>query len=332
MSLFEPNGVRMATVRAKTDVELLEITRKEFDLLLHRQPGLTYQLVRELSKRLTDAHEASIRDLREKNRELGLAYDDLKAAQTQLVEKERLEKELAVAREIQQSILPHQLPMIRGVDLCARVLPSRAVGGDLFDLIDLGDGKLGVAIADVSDKGVPAAIFMSLTRSLLRAEAARSSSPVDVIKNVNSVLLEMNEAGMFVTVLYGVVDLSLSRFHYVRAGHELPIIVDASGAIVDLACGKGQPLGLFENPALDEQSVGLGLPATIVLSTDGVTDQVDEVGEYYGAERFRNEVLRNKFRPAPSLCQNLIDAINVFRARAPQVDDITLVVVKLSEA
>lgn len=329
MSLFDRDGRRTASVRTSTPSQLLVMTRADFDALLHRRPTLAYELVRELSARLNEAHNTTIRDLRDKNRQLTQAYDELKAAQEQLVEKERLEKELAVARQIQQSILPSTLPQIPGLELGARVLPTRAVGGDLFDLIDLGDGNLGLAIADVSDKGVPAAIFMALTRSLLRAEARRSTSPQTVLQNVNRVLLDMNDAGMFVTVLYGVLNGATHEFHYVRAGHELPLALSAQGDWIEIPSGLGQPLGLFDGVPLDEQRLTLAPGSLLVTYTDGVTDQRNEQGRFFGTELLCQAVAAYREGAAQRVCDQLLEAVNSFRGSAPQSDDITFVVVQV---
>ncbi len=329
MSLFDPGGRRTATVRTRTPVQLLEMTRGDFDALLHREPMLVYELVREMSTRLDSAHNTTIGDLREKNRQLRQAYEELKAAQAQVIEKERLEKELAVARQIQESILPRQWPQIPGIDLAARVIPTRAVGGDLFDLIDLGGGKLGVAVADVSDKGVPAAIFMALTRSLLRAEAYRTASPRQVLQNVNRVLLEMNDAGMFVTVIYGVLDSATREFWFVRAGHELPNVITDQGELIDIQPGVGRPLGLFEPVALDEQHLALSAGSLLVLHTDGITDQRSTTGEFFGEERWRDAIRSLREGTAETIRDRLFDTVNAFRGGEGQFDDMTLVVIRI---
>ncbi|MBI4786822.1 MAG: SpoIIE family protein phosphatase [Chloroflexi bacterium] len=308
MSLFDRDGRRTASVRTRTPAQLLEMTRGDFDALLHRQPMLAYELVHELSARLDSAHTTTIRDLREKNRQLEQAYEELKTAQAQIIEKEKLEKELAVARQIQASILPSTFPQVAGFDLGARVVPTRAVGGDLFDLIDLGNGRLGVAVADVSDKGVPAAIFMALTRSLLRAEATRTVSPVEVVRNVNRELLEMNDAGMFVTVLYGVLDGATLEFHYVRAGHEMPLVVGPDGELIEIPQGSGNPVGLFEGMALDEQRVTLARGSVLVINTDGATDQENSAGEPFGFERLRAAVCGQRSGDAQTICDRLFAA------------------------
>jgi serine phosphatase RsbU (regulator of sigma subunit) len=329
MSLFNRDGLRTASVRARTDAELAEMTRADFDALFHRRPDLVYELVRELSERLNDAHVITINGLREKNRQLTVAYEELKHAQAQLVEKERLEKELAVARQIQESILPRTLPQVPGLDVGAHLHPTRAVGGDLFDLIDLGGNKLGVAIADVSDKGVPAAIFMALTRSLLRAEASRLVSPIEVVQNVNRVLMEMNDAGMFVTVLYGVIDGVTREFHYVRAGHEMPLVVTSQGTLLELKHGPGQPLGLFDELPLDEQRVILDHQSLVLIYTDGVTDQRNQADDFFGLERLQQAVCVRRQHSAQMVCDELFEFVDGFRGSEPQSDDITFVAVKV---
>ena len=165
MSLLEDHGIRTATVRSKTPVRLVEITRFEFDTMLERWPKLAIDMLRELSLRLRETQTDTIRDLLRKNLQLDRAYRDLQAAQAQLIEKEKLERELQLAKQIQMSMLPDALPETHGFEFGARVLPARAVGGDLYDFVPLSEkSTIGVLIGDVSDKGVPAALFMALTR------------------------------------------------------------------------------------------------------------------------------------------------------------------------
>src|SRR6185369_6950135 len=246
MGLINPGSRRTASVRARTRVELLEMTRPEFDALLHREPSLAYKMVRVLSLRLEQAENRTIRDLQEKNLQLTQAYEQLKAAQVQLVEKEKMEREMEVARGIQQSMVPRKLPHLPGFDFGARMTPARAVGGDFFDFIPLSESTLGIVIGDVSGKGVPAALFMALTSNLLRAEARRASSVGDALRHVHQQLLEINDAGMFVSLLYGVLNGTTREFRYGRAGHELPLLYDARGELVALPYTDGQPLGAMD--------------------------------------------------------------------------------------
>jgi serine phosphatase RsbU (regulator of sigma subunit) len=328
MSLLEAEGLRMASVRARTPLRLLEMARADFDMLLHQRPAVAYEMIRVLSLRLNESHSATIADLREKNHQLAEAYQELKAAQAQIIEKERLEKELETARWIQQSILPRSLPSVPGYGLGVTLVPARAVGGDLYDFIPLSPESLGVVIGDVSDKGVPAAIFMALTYSLLRAEAVRWSSPAQVLQATNRHLLGMNEAGMFVTVLYGVLDCRQGQFTYARAGHELPLHLTRSGDLIGIEYGLGQPLGLFDSPKLDEQSVALEPGSTLLMYTDGATDLTDARGKRFGPERLGEMVRVSPTGSAQSLCDHLWAGLAAYQGNSVQFDDVALIAVR----
>jgi serine phosphatase RsbU (regulator of sigma subunit) len=328
MSLFDPDGRRTATGRVQADAQLLELTHDDFDALLRRQPRLAYDLLRVLSTRLRDSEHALIRDLQAQNRQLAQAYADLQAAQAQIIEKETLERELQLAREIQESMLPHALPRLDGFDIGARIVPARAVGGDLFDVFPLGCDSLGLMIGDVSGKGVPAAMFMALARSLLRAEALRASTPELAIYSVNRHLLEMNAAGMFVTVLYGILQQKTRAFCYARAGHELPRVWDASGAPLPYTWDFGHPLGLLEEPSLDCRTIVMPPGGTLLLITDGVTEATDYRGAFFGSERLDMAVRACPARSAQGLCDDLVATLADYHGESPQHDDITLVAVR----
>jgi serine phosphatase RsbU (regulator of sigma subunit) len=224
LSLFSPDGRHTASVLAHGPLDMLAMTRADFDSLLARQPRLTYGLVQTLSLRLIESEQSTIRDLHAKNDKLAEALRALQVAQAQLVAKEKLEHELEVARRIQSSLLPSARPASPGYDFGALMQPMSAVGGDFYDFIEFPDGRLGLAIGDVSDHGVPAALFMSMTVTLLRTAARREAAPADVLRSVNRGLLEFDMSGMFVTVLYGVLDPGQREFAYARAGHEPPLL------------------------------------------------------------------------------------------------------------
>ena len=327
MSLLEKKGLRSATVRARTTVQLLSINRAEFNIMLQRWPNLAIEMLHEMSVRLRSTEQATINDLQQKNIELTKAYTELKAAQEQIIEKEKLEKELQVARRIQSSFLPQQLPALPGFDFGARILPARAVGGDLFDFIPLKRGLLGIMIGDVSDKGVPAALFMALTRSILRVEASRTASPVKLLQNVNHHLLGMNDEGMFVTVLYGVLDPGNGEFHYARAGHEIPILIDEDAKILNQSFNPGQMLGLFSNPLIDEQVITLKPGSTMLLYTDGATDATDNNNNHLDRSGLISHLVANFQQPAQQIADYLLEAITARQGSNPQFDDITLITV-----
>ena len=329
MGLLNPGIRRTASVRARTRVRLLEMTRAEFDALLHRQPALAYIMVRVLSLRLGETESRTIRDLREKNLQLTEAYEGLQLAQAELIEKEKIEKELEVARQIQQSMVPRKLPQLSGFNFGARMVPARAVGGDFFDFIPLSKDRLIVVIGDVSDKGVPAALFMALTSTLLRAEARRGSSVSDALRHVHRQLLEINDTGMFVTLLVGVLDAATRQFRYSRAGHGLPIVWDEKGQFVKLPHTPGLPLGASDDILLDEQTVKLTSGSTLLLYTDGMTDALSAGGTEFGLERLRQVILIHRHEPVQTVCNKLLEISNAFRADTPQYDDITLVAVRV---
>jgi sigma-B regulation protein RsbU (phosphoserine phosphatase) len=328
MSLFSNEGKHTASVRARTPVRSLEITREDIDGLLHRWPLFAYELTRTLSQRLEQSENLTILELQEKNRQLTQAYEELKAAQAQIIEKERLEKELEVARQIQQSILPQELPSLTHYDFGALMIPARAVGGDFYDFIPLDKDRLGIVVGDVSDKGTPSALFMALSYSLMRAEAHRGATPGETLLAVNRLLMEMNTADMFVTVLYGVLDCSKSEFGFARAGHPQPIILDSRGKPVELESNLGQALGLFDEPLLDQQRVLIPKGGVMLVFSDGLTEATSPSGEEFHGARL-NKVLRSLQRQsAQALCENLWDETIAFCQPNLQQDDFTLVCVK----
>jgi phosphoserine phosphatase RsbU/P len=330
MSLLDPQRVRTASVVSRTEARLLEMSRADFDRLLRSWPEAAYDLARVLSGRLRDTDNATIRELKEKNRQLELAYRELQAAQAHIIEKKKLERELELAWEIQNSMLPRSLPRFNGFDFGTRIAPARAVGGDFYDFIPLGDSTLGIAVGDVSGKGMPAAIFMAMTRSLMRAEASEASSAQDALRGVNRHLLDMNDSGMFVTVLYGVLNGRTREFHYGRAGHELPILCNEQGVTRNPSCGHGQPLGILTDPAIDEQIVTLSPGDTLLLFTDGVTDAFNEIGMSFGLERLRTSLGASCNEPPQQICNRLTDLVMEFQQPIPQHDDVTIVAVRAS--
>jgi len=327
MSLFNPERRHTASVRAKAHVRAMEMTRHDFDALLHRVPTLVYEMLRLMSQRLEGAENATIRDLREKNRQLTVAYQELQAAQAQLIVKERLERELAIARQIQESILPESLPHLDGFDIAALTLPARAVGGDYYDFFPLDGGRVGLVVGDACDKGIPAALFINLTNSLVHVEAPRTPSPEATLRLVNQHLLEMNRSGMFATLLYGVLDGS-GQLDYCRAGHPHPLVLDQDLRPVETQPGRGMPLGLLEDVQLDAQAVTIPIGGLAVVYSDGLSEALDRSGNQFGAERLAAELPAISHLPAADVCAQLWSLVEAFMGDQPQSDDFTVVVVK----
>jgi phosphoserine phosphatase RsbU/P len=328
MSLFSEDGCHTASVRALTEVRLLEMTRTQFDELLRRQPGLAYAVVRLTSRRLAESENATIQDLREKNRQLTIAYQELKAAQAQIIEKEKLEHELDIARKIQHSILPQAHPVAQSFDFGALMIPARAVGGDFYDLIRLGSDRIGVVVGDVCDKGVPAALFMMLTYSLLRAEVGRHRTPGGVLRAVNRHLMQINPENMFVTLLYGVLDCASGSFAYARAGQPYPLVLDAHDRPLPVPSGPGQPLGMLDEPRIDEQTVLLPEGGMALTFSDGLSEALDDGGEDHGVEHVCRAVSASRQGGAQAICNQLWQEVRTTAESGNQLDDFVVVALK----
>jgi phosphoserine phosphatase RsbU/P len=327
MSLIVPGGERTATARARKKALLLAMSRDEFNELIKQYPVLAQSMVRVLSKRLDSTNYATFRDLTEKNRELQKAYDELKAAQEQLIEKERLERELQVAANIQFSILPDVLPTPPHFDFGAKIDPARRVGGDFYDVFRLGENKVAVVIGDVADKGVPSAIFMARAHALIAAEADTIKDPSGVLRKVNAHITHLEKATQFVTVLYGVLDIETREFHYARAGHEPPLLLLPNGEVERLEHNVGMALGLWEEIMLDEQTITLPPGSLLFLYTDGMTDCRSPQGEQFGLERIRLTLADSQGLNGQEVCDKMLQTLKDYQQGSMQDDDVTLVAV-----
>ena len=261
--------------------------------------------------------------------QLQLKIEALEEAQEGIAQKERLERELELARQVQQSMLPRTFPSVPGLAFAAANIPARHVGGDFYDVIRLDDERVGLVIADVSDKGMPAALYMALARSLILAEARQYTSPAAVLTNVNQLLLELGEQDMFVTVFYGVVDCDTERLTYARAGHDRPFLV-RDGTVTTLG-GRGMALGLFDNTLFNvsEEELTLRPGDRLVLYSDGLSDVVNPDGQMLLTERLRAMVLRHAPQSPVAFCRALFDDLAAYQGSAPQFDDMAVVVAAL---
>jgi sigma-B regulation protein RsbU (phosphoserine phosphatase) len=238
-----------------------------------------------------------------------------------------LERELELAREIQQIFIPRTLPHLQGWELGAIWYAARQVAGDFYDLIELPDQRLGVIVADVADKGMPAALFMALTRTLVRATALEEISPAAVLGRVNDLLVPDAQHGMFVTAAYAVLSLKTGKVTYANAGHCLPLRVSASGKVERLPKGD-MALGVVAGIQPAEHNTTLEIGDSLVLYTDGVTETFSPAGDLFGEERLQDVLDSARNRPAQAILEAILTSVHVFSDNAPASDDLTLVVLR----
>jgi serine phosphatase RsbU (regulator of sigma subunit) len=252
--------------------------------------------------------------------------------QQEAQERERIEQELRVARLIQQTLLPKTLPELPGYDVAAYYQPAREVGGDFYDFVDLEDGRLGLVVGDVTDKGVPAALVMATTRTMLRAAAQRLFSPGEVLQRVNEVLVADIPPNMFVTCLYAVLEPQSGRLLYANAGHDLPYRRRAGrneGA--EELRATGMPLGLMPGMGYEEKEISLEKGDSVFFYSDGIVEAHDPHREMFGFPRLQGLVGTHR-SGGSSLIGFLLSELTRFTGEGwEQEDDITIVTLERSE-
>ena len=241
--------------------------------------------------------------------------------------RERLETEVQLARQIQQTFIPHTLPTHPEWQMAARWLTARQVGGDFYDVIELPNGRLGIFIADVADKGMPAALFMALTRTLVRAAVKELNSPVEVLRRVNDLLLPDTQQGMFVTAIYGVLDTECGDFTFVNAGHNPPLWVKANQSIEKLT-RTAIALGVMEQPNMKEHTISLAVGDMLLLYTDGLTEAFSPEGELFGELRLMDSLKSIQVQTADEVLVVIEDRLNEFIDTTPLGDDLTMLVLR----
>ncbi|MEK6721795.1 MAG: SpoIIE family protein phosphatase [Chloroflexota bacterium] len=240
-------------------------------------------------------------------------------------ERERLEQEMRVATLIQQQFLPRELPKLPQWQIAAYYGPARAVGGDFYDFIDMPDGRIGIAVGDVTDKGVPAALVMARTHSILRAEASRSNSPGEILRRANALLEPEMPARMFVTCLFAILEPETGRIVIANAGHNLPYIRTDDG-VVELRA-TGMPLGLMPGIRYEETEGVIAPASSVLLYSDGLVEAHDPNQQMYGFPRLRQEMAVDD--AGSELLDRLLETLHRFTGPDwEQEDDITLVTLR----
>ncbi|ACL17235.1 PP2C family protein-serine/threonine phosphatase [Methanosphaerula palustris] len=244
----------------------------------------------------------------------------------------RLEGELSVARRIQRAGLPAGPLSWTAMQVAGRLEPALEVGGDFYDYFLVGDDQVFVTVGDVSGKGVPAALFMAMTASLIRSEAVPEATPSQVLAEVNRHLCRNNEAMMFVTIFCGVVTISTGRITYASAGHLPPYLLDRAGTVTPLTCVKAPPIGIRETTAYLDQEAMLPEGSALLLYTDGVTEAEGIDGEFFSMQHLCKVLSEQKGRTAEDVVSAIFDAVLTYEGALPQSDDITLCAISRPEA
>lgn len=244
------------------------------------------------------------------------------------VEKGRMERELQMAHKVQASLLPGSIPEADGWGFAARWQPAREVGGDYYDFIANQEGHIGLVIADVTDKGMPAALFMGFARSIVRASVFHAASPAEAITRANRLICADSTDALFVTLFYGSLDLGAGTLTYVNAGHNPPLLYKAGQDNIVSLTSTGIPLGVDPESSYIQQTAPLEPGDFIVLYTDGVTDALDVQEREFGMEALERTVRASRKAPAEEIADGLQQAVAAFTGAAASFDDITIVVAK----
>lgn len=236
----------------------------------------------------------------------------------------RLQREMEIAQHTQMSILPERLPEQTGYAFGALMKPAQSVGGDFYDAIPMGEDRWGLVVGDVSDKGLPAALFMTLTYSLIRVEATQNRDPGQALRDVNKYLLGMNNDSMFVTVLCGLLDCREHTFNYARAGHPLPMWISPDGQPLAFEKRPSQALGLFEHPLIDEGTIYLAPESLLVMYSDGLSEAVNLQGSQLGHSGLEAR-LRGTHKLSPNaVCLDFWRYVQDYIDGSEQQDDFTV--------
>ncbi|MCU0499238.1 MAG: SpoIIE family protein phosphatase [Anaerolineae bacterium] len=246
---------------------------------------------------------------------------------TVAVEKGRLERELQMAREIQESLLPRQMPQVAHYQVAARWESAREVAGDFYDAFELGEDRFGVVIADVSDKGAPAALFMAVARTMIRAHSFAGLSAIDTVSRTNDLILDDADSGMFVTVYHSVFE-SNGRSVHVNAGHNPPIYYRAKAKELFFMSRGGRAVGWFPENPLHQTDMQLEPGDLLVYYTDGVTEAQSTKGEFFGEDRLAEIIQRCVDYSPQALIDEIVKAVDLFAKGMPPFDDQTLVIVR----
>jgi serine phosphatase RsbU (regulator of sigma subunit) len=301
---------------------------KEKDMLIASHSTIIEQSNRQLSKKTKKLEEVNQELVSLSNKYLQRTIE-LDGKNTALeYAQNHINSELEVARKLQIEILPACFPNVSGCEGAAHMLPATTMGGDFYDFIELPDGKVGLVMADVSGKGVPAAFFMAVARTNLRLIAYDSSGPAECLRRTNDLLCVQNPMYLFVTIFYCIFDPVTGILTYANGGHNPPVIRRADGSVEMLASMGDTALGVIDDLTFQEQIDQFSPGDSLILYTDGVTEAFNSEWEEHGEERMLNQVRLKGDGSAKNLITAIFDSVIGFAGIAPQSDDITITVLK----
>ena len=253
-----------------------------------------------------------------------------KISRAQAIAHRKITREMAEAGRIQHTFMPNQSPEVQGYQISGTLLPARETSGDFYDFIELPDGKIGIVIADVGDKGAGAALYMAMSRTLIRTYASESEkTPGEIIAEVNRRILTDTQRGIFLTAFYGVLDPNENLFTYVNAGHNPPAVMQPQSEIFEITylSKTGSLVGLFEESTWETQTIEIPPGTQIVLYTDGIPEAQNDSGDFYGNERFITALEEGLAPSAKAFQENILKDVNLFMDDTPRLDDITLIII-----
>lgn len=331
---------------APTLVDILFIAGLVFLLLEIAALATGVVLTRTITRSVADLYEGTLHVRRGdfghrihvlKRDQLGSlaeSFNEMTGSITELIEeqrqRQRLEHEVAIAREVQQQLFPHSVPSVPGLDLSAICRPARVVSGDYYDFVPLGTGRIGIALADISGKGIFAALLMASLQAALRSTAALDGNrgAADLVSRLNQHLFKNTSDDRYATLFYAVYDATAKSLTYTNAGHLAPVFV-SDGCTRSLDQG-GTVIGLFADAQYTQCTLQVSPGSLLVGFSDGLTEPESVYGEEYGVERLKAEVLRQRSLPANRLAENLIDGVEQWAGTAEQADDMTVVVARMT--
>jgi len=246
-------------------------------------------------------------------------------------ELQRTEYEMETARKMQQSILPDAPPQLEGFELAAFASPAWQVGGDFYDFIPLSMDRLGIVIADVSGKGMPAALFMALSRTSIRSSIDDTRTASEAMQRANTMILHDSRSGMFVTSFYAVLDPKTMVIQFVDAGHCLPLLFKQATGTVSRIHAEGIALGVVDDIDLEEKQIKLESNDMLIFYTDGITEAINENNEQFGEARLMDMIRQNHSLSPDNLIAKIKDEVLAFAHGQPQFDDITLIILKATK-